>query len=128
MPSIELSSKSAAGKRMTTPARSPAPRCPAEITYGSAVPPLLTHSFRDAPCRRLVAAGNGAECDVNAVCAVDRHYRDGQVDQLLLAKVLARLLIDRVRNLAVLEPGERLGPGKRSAFARALEGAFAPST
>src|SRR6185437_10642051 len=69
---------------------------------------------------------NGAESNIEAVRPVDSRYRNRQVGKFLLAELRARCLIYLIRNVAVGDQRDRLGPGQRGAFAVAIEWRFVP--
>src|SRR6185437_7100920 len=69
---------------------------------------------------------NGAESNIEAVRPVDSRYRNRQVGKFLLAELRARCLIYLIRNVAVGDQRDRLGPGQRGAFAVTVERRFTP--
>src|SRR5690606_28187068 len=80
-----------------------------------------------ALARGLVVPADGACRDVDPVPTVDRDHQQGQVDQLGLFEVFARLLVERVwQRLGRGQLGQLLGPVQRDALAFVEQAGLAP--
>ena len=103
------------------PSRSPWHSRPGTLALARIRPPW--HYRRDRPG---LLFRHRAEADRQPVPAIDRHGGQRQVHQLLVGKLLARLLVDFVRNVVNRDERYGLRPGQRCSFAFGKEGAFAP--
>jgi len=83
-------------------------------------------SLGRVPCPRAIRAGNRAESDVEAIRAVDRHDRQCQIHQFLLAELSAGLVINVIRHMAFGYAREGLAPGEGRALTIAVEGRLTP--
>ena len=76
--------------------------------------------------RGLVLAGLRAEGDGDAVPGVDGGDFPREVGQFLLGEMAADGVVEGVRDVAVGDVGQGLGPFQRGAFAVGVVGGFAP--
>src|SRR3972149_10470428 len=83
-------------------------------------------SLGRVPCPRAIRAGNRAESDIEAIRTVDRHDRQCQIHQFLLAEPGAGLVINLIRHMALGYERESLGPGEGRALTIAVEGRLSP--
>src|SRR6266700_2539610 len=75
---------------------------------------------------RLVDPGLGAETNSKAVPAIDRHDSQRQINQLLLAKVLAYLFVDSIWHVPLADQCEFFGPEQGCALTLTVEWCLTP--
>lgn len=69
---------------------------------------------------------NRAEADRDAVPGIDRSNAQCQIDHFRFGEMLTHLVVDGVGNMCLRDQCHRLGPGKGSALALAVERRFMP--
>src|SRR5690606_7165932 len=74
----------------------------------------------------LVVAGGASKRDREPVPAVDGHNRQRQRDELVLGELGPRKLVDRVRDLLMLEPRDGFRPREGCPLPFAVDIRFAP--
>src|SRR5690606_2683927 len=74
----------------------------------------------------FVVAGGAAKRDRETVPPVDGYDRQRQRDHLVLGELGSRKLVDRVRNVLIVEPRHGFGPRESGALPFAVDSRLAP--